>query len=171
MRIYIFGPTAVGKTTLAKRLSAEYSIPHIELDQIMFRVVNKKRIRQKDSKIKNELKKYIKKQDWIIEGVYLFDEFIEKSDKIIYLKAPLLILLSRQWKRYFLDKSERKIFGFKNNFTLSIRTIARFISRKKKLKKDLFAWNMGTYRQYLQKYQHKIEEIQNVKWTDIEKYA
>lgn len=171
MRIYIFGPTAVGKTTLAHKLSIQYAIPHIELDQLMFRVVNKKRIRQKDSKIKNELRKYKKKQDWIIEGVYLFDEYFEKADKIIYLKAPLFVLLFRQWRRYFKDKSERKIFGFKNNFTLSIRTIARFISKKKKMKDDLFDWNMNSYNQYLKKYNHKIEEIQNVKWTNIEKFA
>lgn len=64
-RIYIIGPVASGKTTLARTLSTRLNIKMYELDNIVFDGDNKR----SNEDIKTLFKNILKEKSWIIEDV------------------------------------------------------------------------------------------------------
>lgn len=159
MRINIIGPTSSGKTTLARKLSAEYKIPHYNLDYIFYEPIPGKKDRRElsESEWKGKLKEILKDKDWIIEGVNPIKEVFEKADKIVYLKPPIFKSLFRQWKRYFTDPVQRREHGFINNLKLS-----RFLFRQYFRPADLSSLDDPKHTRLksveisLKKYQHKV---------------
>ncbi len=104
-RIYIFGGTGSGKTTLAKKISKKLNIPTYTTDDFVY----KKRWTEKYSEEEKEenLIKTSKKSKWIIEGVHMGDWTIpalKKADIVIFLNIRRLTML----KRFILRKIKRK---------------------------------------------------------------
>jgi len=99
-RIWIFGATASGKTTLAKDISKKLRMPYYSTDDFIY----KKKWFEKysDAVQVKKLKDVAKKSSWIIEGVHKNDwvkSSIDKADLIIFLNTGKLRLFSRVIKR------------------------------------------------------------------------
>lgn len=112
-RIYIFGGTANGKTTLAKKISEITKIPFYTTDEFVYKKdwIHKYSDKQRDSM----LKKAANKKRWIIEGVHrgdwIFPAF-KKADFIIILKINPVIATKRVILRFIkrkIRKAEDKV--------------------------------------------------------------
>lgn len=106
-KIYIIGPVGSGKTTLAKRISQELSIPYYELDNITWQK-NKTGpdTKRSDQEIKKLFKDIINKDNWIIEntGKEIYSEAYAYADSIIYINLDNFTLYTRIITRWFKQK-------------------------------------------------------------------
>ena len=132
MRINIIGPSCVGKTYLAKKISTVVDWPSIDLDRIF---INQKLLKKNKTFVYVSPKEYHKKinqvldkKNWIIEGVYPVKEVMELADKIVFIKFNLGKSLYWQWRRYLTDSNQRKDYGFWNNVCLSKDIIRQYLS-------------------------------------------
>ena len=120
-RIYLFGGTASGKTTLAKKISEITKIPFYTTDEFVYKKdwTNK----YSDSRRDAMLKKAANKKKWIIEGVHrgdwIFPAF-KKADFVIILDLPRKVLLKRVISRYIKRKIQNaeKKENWKDTFLL-----------------------------------------------------
>lgn len=126
MRIAIIGPSGAGKTFLADKIAKSFLIPVANLDEIMFSGVVGTRRRLDSSEYSGEIKALVDKQSWIIEGLHPVDDVLVKSDLIIWLRPPWFVCLCRQWSRYFSDRRQRQVYGFRKNIKLSIYILRQF---------------------------------------------
>ena len=106
-KIFIFGLTASGKTTLAKKLSRKLKIKYYSTDNLVYRRKWSEKYTSEESS--KNLQKILKNPKWIIEGVHCFGFIalaIESADKIILLNPPKKIMRKRALKRKstFLQK-------------------------------------------------------------------
>jgi len=98
-KVYIIGPEASGKSTLARVLSKKLKIKHYDLDDVVW----KRRYDEKRTK-KLRLKKLnliIKKKKWIIEGIFggWTEPVFKSSDLVIVLNLDYSILIKNLLKR------------------------------------------------------------------------
>lgn len=82
MKIQILGKKGDGKTTLAERISKEYSLPLLHLDLL-----------KSDGRL-DPLYKLLKGESWIIEGIWrdrpeLISQIAESSEVLIWLDLDL----------------------------------------------------------------------------------
>ncbi len=117
-RIFILGTVGSGKSTLARNLSGKLKIKHYDLDDIFWTSkFNKKRSEKERAK---SLSNLIKKDEWIIEGVYAdwIEQGIKRSNFVILLKIPSHTLFYRITKRT-IKREKSKLKGearYKENF-------------------------------------------------------
>ena len=103
-KIFIIGTTGSGKSVLSERLSKLSNIPRYDLDEIYYKQgFNEK---EKSSTRKKKLLMILKREKWIIEGVYTSwtNEIFRKADLVIWLDLPSVILSWRIFKRYLKKK-------------------------------------------------------------------
>jgi adenylate kinase family enzyme len=167
MKIYILGPSASGKTTLAKKIAEKKNIPIFHSDFVLTEYEGRKRTKLDKKEYMEKVKKILSKDNWIFEGKHLIPDLLESADKIIWLKTPLLITLFRQWKRYFTEKEQRRRFTFRNNLQLSAVILCQNLGREDKSRKnDPRHCRQRKYKRILKKYKDKVVEIKTDK--DIE---
>ncbi len=96
LRIHITGNAGAGKTTLAKELASQLSLPVIHLDAIVWKPGwQKTRSNERDQAIST----ITKKSNWLIEGV---SEIVrEKADIVVFIDAPRYRCLFHCIKRCF----------------------------------------------------------------------
>lgn len=117
MKIYITGGAGSGKTTYAKKLSAELGVKLYSTDD--FYNIEKKRMFNL-----KEIKDLIPiNSDWIIEGAYYIPEYIEAADKVIYFRISVMKTVYRIMNRWFKSKDLRKKFSFFETLRLVYTTI------------------------------------------------
>jgi adenylate kinase family enzyme len=127
MRISLIGPSASGKTTLARKIATRYGLKNFNLDNLLFRKVNnKKRISVSKEESLVIIDKISSGKNWVIEGLHPFDLIFERADLIIWLKPSFLTCIYRQWKRFFTDINQRRDYGFISNVKLSIYIFRQF---------------------------------------------
>ena len=150
MKIFIIGGPGSGKSTLAHKLSEQYHIPHIDLDEINW--VNDSRQFYGQKRDKNQRKIMLdnllnSNSDWIFEGVYFKDwinPIIEQADKIIILKPSKWIRFYRCTKRFLKRKlgiehlhhketliSFWKLIQWNHNYDTCLTTFLQKINNKK----------------------------------------
>lgn len=135
-KIIITGSTCTGKTTLGKRLSQEFNIPQIDLDDVHFLpnwIEKDKNTFVKD--VNNELKKH---QEWIVSGSYqslLKDSVWQEANLIVWLDYPLYLILIRYFKRTY-----RRVFLREKCCGENYETLGRTFSRD-----SLFLWIFKSY--------------------------
>lgn len=94
MRIFITGNAGAGKTTLAKDLAAQLSVPAFHLDQIVWQPHWQKAPEHERAEA---LEQITQTENWIIEGV---SEVVRlQADLTIFLDVPRFICLLRCLKR------------------------------------------------------------------------
>lgn len=98
MKITIIGNCSSGKTTLAKRISKELNIPHLQLDRLWLKYeghkIKRGDLEKKDivrSYLRKEVEDFIKQDSWVSDGWYKRVQplIAERADQIIYLDISL----------------------------------------------------------------------------------
>ncbi|TFB19492.1 DNA topology modulation protein FlaR [Filobacillus milosensis] len=101
-RIHIIGSVGSGKTTLSRKLSKEYVIPHYELDNVVWKREKSGDIRRTIEERDQQLTEIVTQEKWIIEGVH--DKWVlpsfKHADIIIFLDTPKRIRTARIIKRF-----------------------------------------------------------------------
>jgi adenylate kinase family enzyme len=105
MKIYIVGPVASGKSTLARGLSKELDIPYQSLDEVVH-IPDKSHSwgnRKREATERDQMfQSIILQPSWIIEDVgrTFFEEGLKAADRIILLEVPSSIRKYRIVKRW-----------------------------------------------------------------------
>ena len=109
MKIYIVGPVASGKSTLARQLSERLRIPCHSLDEVVHISDksnpwgNRKRSVEERDKLFSSI---ISQKDWIAEdtGRPCFEEALKEADRIILLEISTKIRKYRIMKRWIKQR-------------------------------------------------------------------
>ena len=108
MKIHIIGGPGSGKTWLEKQLSHKYNVPTFDLDDIFWdRHADRYGIKAAPQKRDADLDAILKRNSWIIEGVYyswLIPSF-QLSDRIIVLGTSMRLRDIRIIKRFIKKKT------------------------------------------------------------------
>jgi len=107
LKIHIIGSSGTGKTYLAERLSNKYNIPHYDLDNIYWDNSSEKYgIKTEIEKRDKLLQSILKKDSWIIEGIYYkwLEQSFKNADIIYVLDLPKYIYKFRIIKRFIKRK-------------------------------------------------------------------
>ena len=110
MKIYIVGPVASGKSTLAKKISQISRLESTELDGLVHikDQSNKKwgNIRRSDGEIQALFLKVLENKDWLVEdaGRLIFEAAMNQADLIIHLDTKSHLRKIRILKRYLKQK-------------------------------------------------------------------
>ncbi len=159
MKIYIIGLGGSGKTTLAKKLSSDHNLTHLNLDYIIYRPISGTHKRQQvnEEEYLKVINDAIKKDNWVIEGIFIFDQVLDQADQIIWMKPKLHTSLSRQWKRYLTDPVQRREHTMKSNFKLSKDTIKLHYGKTgRAIKGGLHLYSNREIKELLKSYQTKV---------------
>ncbi len=113
-KIYIIGPVASGKTTLAKKLSTILNIPYYELDNVIYK---SKDVKRNQSETAKRFNKIINSKKWIIEDVgrAIFKEGIDKADVIYFMNISHIKIYYRIIKRWLKQKLRMESCNFYPN--------------------------------------------------------
>ncbi len=121
-RISVMGYSGSGKTYLSNRISEKYKIPVLHIEDIKY-TKDWKRI--EDSKIMPQIKSFMNKDLWVIDGNYgslLINERLENSDLIILLLLPHLRCLLTERKK----NKDMQALGYRSYWC---RTFVRYVMR------------------------------------------
>ena len=117
-KIHIIGGPGSGKTYCASQISKKWDIEHFDLDNIFWdKSVNHYGIKNSKKKREEELNKILRKDKYIIEGVYYswLAESFKSADLIIILKPSVWLRDYRIIRRFIkrkigLIKSKKETF-------------------------------------------------------------
>ncbi|QXE02187.1 DNA topology modulation protein FlaR [Terribacillus sp. DMT04] len=128
-KIHIVGSVGSGKTTLAREMTVQLTVPHYELDNMMWKRSPDGDVRRSEKLRRQILQDITSRESWIIEGVHTADwieESLRQADLIIWLTPAPRVHNIRIAKRYL-----RQITGLeKANYTPSFRMFLK-----------MFKWN------------------------------
>lgn len=154
MKIFIMGIVASGKTTYAKELSKQTSLPFIELDSVVYHTVDDVRVKRSP----NEQLQVIQEMDaagsWIAEGVYRpsYHILLDMADVVIWLDPPL-------WKRKMriLSRHIKQVMGME---ACAYEPNVQMLRNMFKWTKD-FEGRRDEMNEILQPYVHKLITVVN----------
>lgn len=108
MRISIIGHTGCGKSTLARKISERFSIPHIHIDRFWFEAGGN-RLAPGESEARDAVRSYVAEHvrdalqtdSWVSDGFYPHTQSIiaDAADIIVYLDIPLWRRLLNHYER------------------------------------------------------------------------
>ena len=114
-RTIIFGSTGVGKTTMVKHISEEFSLPIIDIDSLRREAGKTATPEETFSQLVTES---VNSDTWIIDGSYtsVQDIIWPRAEAIVWLDFSFWVSLSRLIKRslyrvFIRKKSERPVKG------------------------------------------------------------
>ncbi len=98
-KIIVFGLTASGKTTLARKISQILKIKIYHTDN--FAYIKKWTKKATEEEFMKKLKEAVKKEKWILEGVHSewMSKAIKKADLVIFINPNKITLAKRVLKR------------------------------------------------------------------------
>ena len=151
MRIHIIGGSGSGKTYIAKQLQEKYNLDIIDLDTIEWK--NNYSVKTPIEERKKELKKVVKKDNIIVEGVYYdwIQESLKKADYIFYLDIPYY----KQKYRILRRSLYRKLGIYKNSRKETIKSIKSLLKWTKAYNTTL----QPQIKKVLEPYKNKVYNV------------
>lgn len=119
-RIHIIGSVGSGKTTLARKLAAQFNLPYYELDNVVWERAEPEDTRRSEADRDALLLSIVNNNCWIIEGAHL------------------------NWVSPSLRRADLIVFLNPSYFTIICRIITRFIKQRLRLEQAHYTptWNM-----------------------------
>ncbi len=90
-RIVICGQSNSGKTTVARQIAESISLPHIELDTLLWEPHGvRKPIEESTSEVLSLIGKYT--DGWVFDGIYQFQDIIlPLADTVVRVRLPFRV--------------------------------------------------------------------------------
>ncbi len=143
MKIAVLGYAGSGKTYLSDYIAEKKNIPVLHLDDIKW---DKEWKPIDDSVVLPKVVDFMTKEDWIIDGYYIYlmiDERLQRADKIVLIQLPRVTCFFRAVKR---TKSRRQN-GYANDMNWWFVKFTLFGCRNKERR--------NYYAEIVDKYQDK----------------
>ncbi|GEN85985.1 AAA family ATPase [Oceanobacillus sojae] len=157
-KIHIIGSIGSGKTTLARKLSAQLQVFYYELDNVVWKRSNTGDIKRTPEERDEYLKNIVNSDSWIIEGVHhkWVASSFQNADVILFIDTKLSIRKFRIIKRFIRQKLGLETANYKPTL---------------KILKDLYKYNTAfeyhtkpEILNMLRPYEHKLIYVK----SDIE---
>jgi len=152
MKIHIIGGPGSGKTYLAEKLSGQLGIPHYDLDDLQWdneaASYGKKRdVGERDAL----LSEILRKDDWIIEGVYYAwcGQCFADADRIYLLSVP-----GYQYRYRMIRRFIRRKLGLESGKKENLKSLTALLRWAEKYQKE----NLVEIRNILSQYKEKVIE-------------
>lgn len=139
MRITIIGNCASGKSTLARKISEKFTIPHIHLDRFWFDA-NGHLLKKGDTEGKEQVQEFIRAETegliaqdaWVSDGWYSRVQplIAERADQVIFLDIPLWRRLVNHFHRVFFTERHSELSRW-NDFKFFTEIIRRTFTHGK----------------------------------------
>lgn len=153
MKIHIIGGPGSGKTYLAEKLSKDLSLPHFDLDDVMWDNKSQNYGVKRDLSERDALfRQILSKDGWITEGVYYkwCGECFASADKIYLLDVPRKTYLRRIIRRFI-----RRKFGFEKGKKETLKSLFALLKWADKFE----TVNLPEIRKILDSYKEKVVDM------------
>lgn len=143
MRIDIVGLPASGKSTLARLLSEQLSIPHIHLDRFWFESGGKQgrlttpNLEEVRARVRSRVEEAVGASSWVSDGTYLHvqDQVARRAEVIVFLDIPLWVRLANHAHRVFFENKRHAELTFWDDLTFFKEIVRREYSSGPKLRR------------------------------------
>jgi adenylate kinase family enzyme len=138
MRISIIGHAASGKSTLARKISEKFQIPHLHIDRLWFESGAHKFFKQNNVENLEKAREWIKakvdewtdQKDWVSDGWYsrVQPMVTAKADMLIFIDISLWRRMTNHIKRVFVDDRHKELSAWDEIrfiFEMPYRTFTR----------------------------------------------
>lgn len=165
MKIYIIGPSCVGKTRLGKILCQNLKIEnYVDLDLCFNDLEAFGRGEFKFYEREIAEKKYRSqiegKKNWLVEGVFPMMDAFEKADRVILIKYMFWLPIYFQWKRFLTDKWQRETYGILSNLKLTPDILRQYFCKNNIRDLDNpMVFSVKKYETILKKYEDKLIRV------------
>ncbi len=162
-KIHIIGAVGSGKTTLARRICDMKHIPHIELDNVVWRRAETGDIRRLEGERDAYLQSLIMKEYWVTEGAH-YQQWItpalEQADVIIFIDPPYSTRIYRVIKRWIFQCLKIEKANYKPSFSMLVKMIKWTNSHEAQGRKGI--------KEILIQYEKKVVIVKSAKRIAIE---
>ena len=155
MKIHIIGCSGSGKSYLARNLSKKFNIPRFDLDDIYWdNTADSYGVKTPVDKRSYMLKKILKYDNWIIEGVYYswIKQSFDDADVIYLLDMPKYLYKCRIILRFI-----RRKIGFEKGKKETVRSLIDLLKWTDKFQNK----NMKEIKHILESYDDKAVLLAN----------
>ncbi len=151
MKIHIIGGPGSGKTTLAKQLSESLGIPRFDLDDLQWDNASAYGTKRDPKERDAMLAAILKRDDWIIEGVYYAwcGQCFADADQIRLLHVP-----RRVYRRRIIRRFLRRKLGLEPGKRETLKSLSALLKWADKYERV----NLAEIRTILSAYPDKLTE-------------
>lgn len=158
-KIVIFGNSASGKSSLAKKLTSAHKLAHLDLDSLAWLPTstdNPIPQRQSIDVSVTEIDAFVNQhQDWVIEGCYsdLLAHTLTKCSEVFFMNLPITLCIENAKNRPWEPHKYESKAAQDANLTMLIDWIAQYYQRtdifSKSAHQQLFDEFVGKKTQYI----------------------
>ena len=148
-RIFIFGCSGAGKSSLARALSTELGIQHLELDQVVWKQGWEMKSEQEWAPVVHS---FMREDSWIVDGNYdaVRSELLKRATHLIWLDPSFL--------RIVRNLFHRAIF-YPERFHGNKESLTRLLCSKE----SILLWVCKTFRKRRTEYQRLYDDVCSAK--------